>query len=178
MRTLKYAILGLINRRPSTGYDITKEFKAELGNFWRARHSQIYPELKRLVNEGLIEYETVIAGEALEKKVYSLKDKGREELLEWLNKDEKMVPTAKDKFRLRMYFSSNIEQEHLVELLESQLEQRREKLATLKKKIDGYSEVPQFGSQEFGDYLVLESAILREAAYVEWLERSIKRCSQ
>ena len=26
MRTLKYAILGLINRNPLTGYDITKEF--------------------------------------------------------------------------------------------------------------------------------------------------------
>ncbi|NYC48370.1 DNA-binding PadR family transcriptional regulator [Clostridium beijerinckii] len=69
MRTLKYAILGLINRNPLTGYDITKEFNSGLVEFWYAKHSQIYPELKKLTAEGLISYETVIQGEKLEKKV-------------------------------------------------------------------------------------------------------------
>ena len=45
MRTLKYAILGLLNREPMTGYDIAKEFSKDLGEFWNAKHSQIYPEL-------------------------------------------------------------------------------------------------------------------------------------
>ena len=39
MRTLKYAILGLINRNPLTGYDITKEFNSGLVEFWYAKHS-------------------------------------------------------------------------------------------------------------------------------------------
>ena len=34
MRTLKYAILGLVNRKPLTGYDLSKEFSKELNNFW------------------------------------------------------------------------------------------------------------------------------------------------
>ena len=35
MRTLKYAILGLISRMPMTGYDITGEFNNnQLANFW------------------------------------------------------------------------------------------------------------------------------------------------
>ncbi|MCX8179105.1 MAG: PadR family transcriptional regulator, partial [Candidatus Aenigmarchaeota archaeon] len=42
MRTLKYAILGLLNRKPMTGYDLSKEFSYQLGNFWSANHSQIY----------------------------------------------------------------------------------------------------------------------------------------
>jgi DNA-binding PadR family transcriptional regulator len=176
MRTLKYAILGLLKRKPRTGYDIAKEFKAELGNFWRARHSQIYPELKRLLEEGLIEYEIEIAGETMEKKVYNLKPAGEKDLVDWLNTDEEMVPTAKDKFRLRMYFASNIKRERLIELLNSQLKQRQDKLAMLEAKMDEQDRDPEFGSKEFGDFLVLESAILREQAYVEWLERSIRRC--
>ena len=49
MRTLKYAILGLINREPMSGYDITREFNNnDLANFWYAKHSQVYPELARL----------------------------------------------------------------------------------------------------------------------------------
>ena len=63
MRTLRYAILGLVDRKPTTGYDIAKEFKErELSNFWSARHSQIYPELRKLTEEGLLEYEVEIMG--------------------------------------------------------------------------------------------------------------------
>lgn len=176
MRTLKYAILGLINKKPSTGYDITKEFKKELGNFWRARHSQIYPELNKLEDEGLIEHEVIISGESLEKKVYSIKDKGKKDLFKWLEKDEEMVPTSKDKFRLRMYFLDDIDRERVIELLKSQLEQRKKKLNTLKRKMGDYSETPEFASGNLGDYIVLEGAILREEAYIEWLKRSIRNC--
>ncbi len=31
-----------------TGYDIGKEFNYELAEFWHAKHSQIYTELKKL----------------------------------------------------------------------------------------------------------------------------------
>ena len=55
MRTLKYAILGLINREPMTGYDITREFNSNnLANFWYAKHSQVYPELSRLFTRWMI----------------------------------------------------------------------------------------------------------------------------
>ncbi len=61
MRTLKYAILGLINREPMTGYDITREFNSNnLANFWYAKHSQVYPELSRLMEEKLVTCEVVI----------------------------------------------------------------------------------------------------------------------
>ena len=48
MGTLKYAILGLLNRKSMTGYDLSKEFETTLFEFWNAKHSQIYPELKSL----------------------------------------------------------------------------------------------------------------------------------
>ena len=76
MRTLKYAILGLLMRSPVTGYDIAKEFGDGLGCFWSAKHSQIYPELKRLTDDGLIQFRTVIQGERMEKKLYEITDKG------------------------------------------------------------------------------------------------------
>lgn len=178
MRTLKYAILGLVNSCPSTGYDIAKIFKKELGNFWRARHSQIYPELKKLVDEGLLEYKVVISGEVLEKKLYFIKEKGKKDFFNWLSRDEPMVPTSKDKFRLRMYFSHNIEKEHLINLLESQLEQRLTKLNFLKDRMSKYKEIPKLEEEKYGDYMVLEGAIMREDAYVRWLKKSIKRCQQ
>ena len=52
MGVLKYAILGLLNQKSMTGYDITKEFEEKLCEFWSAKHSQIYPELKTLNEKG------------------------------------------------------------------------------------------------------------------------------
>ena len=72
MRTLKYAILGLMMQAPITGYDISKAFGPGLGSFWSAKHSQIYPELKRLTQEGLIQYSVVTQGERMEKKLYEI----------------------------------------------------------------------------------------------------------
>ncbi|MDT2285202.1 PadR family transcriptional regulator [Paenibacillus larvae] len=37
-----------------SGYDITSEFKKAIGQFWSAKHSQIYVELKNLLNDDLI----------------------------------------------------------------------------------------------------------------------------
>ena len=68
MGTLKYAILGLLNRNEMTGYELSKEFETTLFEFWNAKHSQIYPELKSLNAEGLIQYRVEITGNVLEKK--------------------------------------------------------------------------------------------------------------
>jgi len=174
MRTLKYAILGLVSRRPMTGYDIAKEFKEkELSNFWSAGHSQIYPELKKLVEEGRLEFEVAISGEVLEKKVYQITERGRRDFMKWLLRDEQMEPTAKDKFRLRMYFVENMPEADALMLLESQLTQRKEKLAYLERQEQEITDAPEYHSEEFGDYLVLKGAVLRERAYVEWLTLSI-----
>lgn len=173
MRTLKYVILGLLLNHPMSGYDIYKEFEEALVEFWSAKHSQIYPELKKLVNEGLIEYETKITDGKMMKKLYNITEKGEEEFLEWLNRDVKMESTPKDVFRLRMYFSKNISPEHMIQLLESQLLQHQERLSYLKKTTHKFKEVPAIGTDLFGDYIVLQGAIIRETGYIDWLELSL-----
>lgn len=73
MGTLKYAILGLLNRKNMTGYDLSKEFETTLFEFWNAKHSQIYPELKSLSENGLVRYEVEITGNVLEKRFIPLR---------------------------------------------------------------------------------------------------------
>lgn len=52
MTTLGYAILGLLSRERLSGYDLTRGMRGRVGNFWSAKHSQIYPELARLEEGG------------------------------------------------------------------------------------------------------------------------------
>ncbi|MGX7112635.1 PadR family transcriptional regulator [Gemella cuniculi] len=166
---LKYAILGLLNRKGMSGYDLTKEFDKELVNFWNAKHSQIYPELKKLEESGLIEHKVEISGEILEKKIYYLTKEGREDLVLWLLKKQSVPKTSKDSFKLQIYLSEILEKEDLVNILKDYKKKRQAKYAFLYDKFNEYKIKPKIFSSEFSDYLVLKSAIMREDAYIEWL---------
>ena len=100
METLKYAILGLLMKKDMTGYELTKEFNSALFEFWNASHSQIYPKLKALTKEGLIEYHIEITGTVLEKKVYTITDAGKEAFKKWEETLYPMPSLPKDEFRL------------------------------------------------------------------------------
>lgn len=174
MRTLKYVILGLLMNKPMSGYDIYKEFEEALVEFWSAKHSQIYPELKKLVNEGLIEYETQVTEGKMVKKLYTITGQGKEDFLKWLNSDAPMESTPKDVFRLRVYFSKNIDKKHMIQLLKSQLAQHTERLQYLIHSTIKFEDKPKPGTDLFGDYIVLQGAILREKSYIDWLNLTLK----
>ena len=53
--SLRYALVGLLASRPSSGYELSKRFAVSMAHVWPVGHSQIYPELSRLVADGLIE---------------------------------------------------------------------------------------------------------------------------
>jgi DNA-binding PadR family transcriptional regulator len=174
MRLLKYAILGLVNKAPISGYDIAKEFDKGLVNFWYATHSQIYPELRRLTDEGLVSYEIDTRGDKLEKKLYAITPEGKTELKQWLATLDGLEPTPKDVFRLKLFFLNEMDKEKVISQIDNQLQQRKVKLARLehnmivnKRQNDSYG---KYFNEELGDYLVLCGAISREANYIEWLE--------
>lgn len=177
MRNLKYAILGLVNREPKTGYDIKKAFEDRaLTNFWHAEHSQIYPELAKLVKEGMLEVSTVIQGQKMEKKLYTITPTGKEEFENWLRDDVPIERTYKDIFRLRTFFSDEADPEDYLKLLYSQRKQhiaRRDYLSDIKVNVF-HNTPPALGTTDLGDYMVLDGAISRETDYVKWLERCIK----
>lgn len=62
MRTLKYAILGMLMQKSMTGYELMQQFESALCEFWTANHSQIYPELKKLTEEGMVNFKVEISG--------------------------------------------------------------------------------------------------------------------
>ncbi len=82
--TLGNALLGLLARRPATGYELARLLRRPIGHFWHARHSQIYPELGRLEAAALIRH-TVIAGPGPRPtKRYRITAAGRRQLRQWL----------------------------------------------------------------------------------------------
>ena len=72
---LRYAILGLLSAEPMSGYDLAKWMDRGLGNIWSAHASQIYPELARMVEAGVI---VEVPGDTgpRRRRVYGISDDG------------------------------------------------------------------------------------------------------
>ncbi len=172
MNVLSYAILGLINKGEITGYDLTKIFTDSVADFWSANQSQIYPELKKLVQAGLIEYQVVIQGEVLEKKLYSITPQGQAELKSWLLEEEPPLPQSKDIFKLRIYFAEHLTQEQLLDKLRQREKKCAALLARYHAKIAEYPETA-LPPEKLGDYILLKGATRQLEAQLAWLKESM-----
>jgi len=79
--SLRYAALGLLAQQPGSGYDLLKRFENSMANVWPATQSQLYGELNKLADAGLIEV-TDIGPRG--RKEYQVTKTGREDLLRWM----------------------------------------------------------------------------------------------
>lgn len=178
MGTLRYAILGLLNRNDMTGYEMSKAFEQTLSAFWTAKHSQIYPELKKLTEDGLVKYHVAITGNVLEKKIYSITDAGREEFNRWEQTLPEIAPFPRDEFRLQLYFSSDQTPQFQLSLLSDQLAQHEKRLAQIRQDLEKFSSVPPENPADFSDYLLIRGGILREENTCSWLRECIALCKK
>ena len=96
-------ILGFLGFEPMSGYEIKAFVDNSTRFFWAASYGQIYPELKRLAEAGLIEGEDRAHGER-KRTVYSLTDAGREALAEWHASGDPIQET-RDETLLKMFFA-------------------------------------------------------------------------
>lgn len=124
----KYLILGLLSEEALTGYEMKKIVDTRFSFFWSESFGQIYPQLKKLNEEGLIEEIDLKESEnSKASKKYSITDKGIQELKQWLEE-----PVEKEIVRyeilLKMYFSNITSPEVMLEhIKEFQVSHRQQK---------------------------------------------------
>jgi DNA-binding PadR family transcriptional regulator len=79
--SLRIAALGLLAQQPGSGYDLLKLFEKSMANVWPATQSQLYGELNKLADAGLIEVSDI---GPRGRKEYRITDAGRAELRRWV----------------------------------------------------------------------------------------------
>jgi len=79
--SLRHALLGLLAEQPASGWDLSHRFDEVLGAVWPAGHPQIYGELRRLEQEGLI---AVDSEGPRRRKAYRVTDAGLDAVRSWL----------------------------------------------------------------------------------------------
>jgi PadR family transcriptional regulator AphA len=101
--SLRHALLGVIKDTPLTGYDLVRHFQGTVGFLWSAPQSQIYPELRRMEAEGLIQAKVAPRGKKAQKRIYSITDAGMQELRRWAT-DFMPLPAQRDPIVLKAAF--------------------------------------------------------------------------
>jgi DNA-binding PadR family transcriptional regulator len=82
--SLRYALLALLRVGPQSGYDLQKQFSLSVGHVWHAPDSQIYPELRKMESEGLVEGEDQLRGERGTRRLYHVTPAGDAAFLAWM----------------------------------------------------------------------------------------------
>ena len=104
-----YVILGMLSIAPSgSGYEIHKAIEENFGSFWGESYGQIYPTLKRLANDGLIEPCKPATAPKKQRQEYALTDAGRVSLREWLALPFQNDP-PRNEFMLKLFFGREAE---------------------------------------------------------------------
>ena len=96
-------ILGMIRAGRRTGYEMKQLVDVSTRFFWAASYGQIYPELRRLEQAGLVEGRSEPRG-GRKRTVYQLTDSGRDELRRWLD-DPVTVMEFRDEALLKLFFA-------------------------------------------------------------------------
>jgi DNA-binding PadR family transcriptional regulator len=102
--SLRHAALGLLARAPASGYDLLKVFEASMANVWPATQSQLYGELNKLADAGMIQVSEV---GPRGRKEYAITETGRVELHRWLTSPQD-DPTFRSAQLLRVFLLDNL----------------------------------------------------------------------
>jgi DNA-binding PadR family transcriptional regulator len=99
-----YVLLGGLSIQSNlSGYELHQAIKENFGSFWGESYGQIYPTLKRLVAEGLIEASGSATAGKKRRQTYALTDAGRVCLREWLAQPFQNDP-PRNEFMLKLFF--------------------------------------------------------------------------
>lgn len=122
-----FALLGLIAIQPWTASELVEQSKRSLHWFWPRSEAHLYAELKRLVERGHAEAESV-EGRRRQRTRYSITPEGRIALKDWL-KSEPAPATLEIEGFLRMLLADQGTKDDVLAALESTARQAREEYA-------------------------------------------------
>ena len=166
--SLEFALLGLLSQAPLHGYELRKRIQTIFGPFRALSFSVLYPQLRRMMEAGLIEESVMETTSRRSRIVYAITEKGARKFEDLT---ESVTPeTWEDEgFEIRFAFFSPTSANNRVRILEGRHRRLKEKAEILRGElekspvgIDKYLEEWRRHSLETAD---------REIA---WLEDMIK----
>jgi PadR family transcriptional regulator, regulatory protein AphA len=165
-----YVILGMIQLGKRTGYEIKGLVDISTRFFWAASYGQIYPELARLEELGLVRGERD-PEDARRRKSYELTDEGRRALRDWLTSGEPLHLELRHEGMLKLFFSDVLSPEEQRERLR-EMRAAHAQVAAQLRSIEPEVRAAREERDRQCPYRVLQLGIEYEDFLVDWCERA------
>jgi PadR family transcriptional regulator AphA len=117
-----YVILGMVRTTPKSGYEIKALVDNSTRFFWAASYGQIYPELGRLAEAGLIEGSDA-RRDGRKRTVYRITPQGRQQLRAWLREPPSTFE-MRDEGLLKLFFAGDLPPQEALTTLQAMREYR------------------------------------------------------
>jgi DNA-binding PadR family transcriptional regulator len=170
--SLRIAALGLLAQQPGSGYDLLRHFEKSMANVWPATQSQLYGELNKLADTGLIEVSDI---GPRGRKEYRITEAGRAELRRWIAKPDD-DPPFRSAGLLRVFLLGEIPRdqarEHVVAMAR-EAERKVRRFEELRDSIDWKEDDGTFFSRAALQYGLRKGAM--EAEWANWLVKQIDK---
>jgi DNA-binding PadR family transcriptional regulator len=160
-------ILGMIALGRRTGYDIKAFVDKTARHFWAASYGQVYPELKRLEEKGLVRGRPEPSG-GRARTVYDLTDAGSAALREWLESDAAPSYELRDEGMLKLFLSDSFP-ERRIDIVRAIRAREERTLAQLR------SLEPHASTGPPGPYLTLQMGIGLTEWTIQWCDATERR---
>jgi DNA-binding PadR family transcriptional regulator len=160
-------ILGMIARGQRTGYDIKRLVDHSTRYFWAASYGQIYPELRRLEEQGLIQGRPEPSG-GRARTIYELTNEGQDALREWLAAEGELVYELRDEGMLKLFFSDAAPETRIenIRAMREQHERKHQQLSAVQAKV---------AQMSLGGRLTLEIGLGYTRWMIDWCEEAERR---
>jgi DNA-binding PadR family transcriptional regulator len=165
---IKYTILGLLNWKPFSGYDLKKYIAGSELFFWSGNNNQIYTSLVELHKQGLVSQEIQPQEHLPTKKIYTITEAGREELHRWLRSDPEL-PEFRNNFLIQLAWMDELTGDELETLLARQAEEINIQLQMRYAQRERASVTPKRTAREEFLWTRIEEKLIRNYRYeLEW----------
>ena len=162
-----YVILGMVRKEPRSGYEIKALVDNTTRFFWAASYGQIYPELKRLAEAGLVVGSDSPTG-GRRRSVYEITADGDEELRAWLRQPPQTFE-MRDEGLLKLFFAEALPRADALAILR----QMRERRLEMHQRLRAIGEM-KGGIKEIEDpfpLIVLQGGLEFTEWFADWCER-------
>ena len=167
LRPSAYLMMGMIRLGARSGYAIKKTADISTRFFWPTSLAQVYPELARLEETGLLSRSADPEG-GRERFSYELTAEGEEALLNWMRSSQETPTQFRDEGILRLFFADGLPREDQLALVRRLRERAREASVHTQEEIVPLAE----GLESSGIRFPARVARLRADAYAfteRWL---------
>lgn len=169
--SLRCALLSQLNEEELSGYELTRRFAGSPGLYWQARSQQVYPELVRLEEQGLLTSRVVEQTSRPDKRLYAITALGRDRLAEWILTDS--PPSfAKDEFLMKVWGYGVVDPAAARRAVALHRTLHELRLARFQEAAAAHkaAEIAHLDPRAFGEQLTVQAGIALEQSMLAWCE--------